>query len=158
MDWVFGLKSLSDDRERKEQANLCLQEQEMGAEQLTNKMCKSSRIPDSLSCCFNIPRNVEMYVPELGSLLSVLKAALSWGQERSKAAPLLQGSSTGSQNASSCGAVRGGRRGWALHPAAGAPGAGSCEQAAAGGWQEHGPRSRPELPPASSPAVLLWCR
>lgn len=73
----FGLKSLSDDREQKEQANLCLREQEMGAEQLTNKMCKSSRIPDSLSCCFNFPRNVEMDVLELGSLLSVLKAALS---------------------------------------------------------------------------------
>lgn len=79
----------------------------MEAEQLASKKCCRSRIPYLLSRCFNFSRNVEMDVPELGSLLSVFRAAQSRDLMCSKASPLfLQGSGACSQTTASSAAVR----------------------------------------------------
>lgn len=84
----------------------------MEAEQLTDEKCKSSRIPYLLRCSFNFPRNVEMDVPGLGSLLSVFRASQSRGLACSKARlPLLQGNSAGGQTTASSAAAWAGA-GW----------------------------------------------
>lgn len=59
----------------------------MEAEQLPSKKCSSSRILFLLSFCFYFPRNIEMNIPGLGSLLLEPRPAQSQGLACSKGLP-----------------------------------------------------------------------